>query len=210
VGTRDDGFDLHQRCTQRFDDATRDGHYFDCAQCSEKVLDLSSLTFREYARWRARPRDSAKPTCVRAKVDADGRIVLADEPAPTRKRLPVLPAMIAATMSAACERSSTAPSSPVVAAEPRAPVAAVPSVASIAADVSSVTAAEAIGPPTPSVDPSLIALTDTHDAGPARSDAAVADGRAIVRLRHPHPPGRHRGRVAATQTVEEFAGMDFK
>ncbi len=63
---RDDGFDLHPRCTQRFDDATREGNYFDCAQCSEKVLDLSSLTPREYARWRERPRDGAKATRGRA------------------------------------------------------------------------------------------------------------------------------------------------
>jgi hypothetical protein len=209
VGTRDDGFELHQRCTQRFDDATREGHYFDCAQCSEKVLDLSSLTFREYARWRERPRDSAKPTCVRAKVDADGRIVLAEEPMP-RRRLPVLPAMIAATMSAGCERAPPAPGAPVVSAEPRAPVVSVAPVTLVVADAPAVTPSEAIGPPTPSVDPSLIALTDTRDAGPARADAAVSDARAIVRLRHPHPPGRHRGRAAPTQTVEEFAGMDFK
>jgi hypothetical protein len=197
VLARDDGFDLHPRCAQRFDDATREGHYFDCAQCREKVLDLSSLTHREYARWRERPTGGARATCVRAKVDAAGRIVLADEPAP-RRRLPVLPALIAATVSAGCERPPAAPLAPVASAGPRAPAPAV---------ASAVTPSEAIDAPAPSADPSLIARTDTRDAGPARADAAVVDGPAIVRLRHPHPAGRHRGRAAPTQAVEEFAGM---
>jgi hypothetical protein len=199
--TRDDGFDLHQRCTQRFDDATREGRFFHCTQCNENVLDLSSLTYSEYQRWRERPRDSSKPSCVRAKVDQDGRILLAEE-SPARRRLAVLPALLAATVGAGCERSASVPAAPIVAAEPR--VADVLVTEPRAA--TGPAAVEAITPPTPAEPPH----PETGDGGSVTTDAAAVDSGAIVRVRHPHAPGHHIRRGRPGRLAEDFAGLAFK
>ncbi|MBL8685789.1 MAG: hypothetical protein JNK05_41825 [Myxococcales bacterium] len=201
-GLPPDGISIERRCSQKWGD--RDERYFHCAQCDEEVLDLSSFTYREYVQWIA-DRPNRGKQCVRALVDSDRRIVLREEPAP-RRRLPIVSAAaVAATLATAPGCEKRAPDAPTVVAANERQSAPREADASVAASTQTATSDAAIT--------SAISPVHEADSGVASGEREhspdtehVTDAGRIVRVRHPHPPGRHLRRPIGR--VDELVGLD--
>lgn len=209
-GLPSDGLSIERRCSQNWNDHEREGRYFHCAQCDEKVFDVSSLTYREYVQWLA-DRSGRGSVCVRVRVDSEHRIVLRDEPEPKRRLPIVTAAAVAATLAAApgCEKRT--PSAPVVAisSERASSDAGVASELGTSARVErAIEDSGVASSATPSVEAADSGVASNE---PERSPDTmhVTDAGRIVRVRHPHPPGRHVPRRPYENTDDLAGGLSL-
>lgn len=202
------GLRIERRCEQTLRDFERTEQGLRCAQCEQIVVDLSAMRWAEYQAWLAR-RATGVRSCVRAAVDREGRLLLAPEPSPSPARRS-LPIVLSAASLVACDP----PAQPTVTREGARSLAA-PVTSAPTLDAASWVAPESLPREAERVherraEPDALASGDASDPAPrdASADGRGADGSrsAVVRVRHPHPPGRHR--VVRLQYTE-IVGLDY-
>ncbi len=205
-----EGLKIEQRCRQRFEAMPeREGGRF-CAQCSEVVFDLSSLTYAEYQQWLGTS-GSERAACVHGLKDAEGRLLLredleadrAAEPrSRARRRLPLADAALVASIAIAEPACDKRREPPTVTREPT--TLTLPTVRAAPSGEAQRAALEAAARAAIAEAERELRAYESADASVASTQERTDAG--VITVLHPHPPGRHVRRTRLARPTHFMGG----